>query len=86
MRECFVTIVLCGNLSLSAAADMSKMILRTLGIPIVLIPDGGPTSAFTQAPHLALQVKLSCRIEIHFFFLVFLLFTAFESVAVVFTC
>jgi insulysin len=66
MRECFVTIVLCGNLSLSAAADMSKMILRTLGIPIVLIPDGGPTSAFTQAPHLALQVKFSFRIEIHF--------------------
>ncbi len=59
MRECFATIVLCGNLSLSHAAELSKSALQKLGLPIVPVAANSPTPAFTQAPHLALQVALA---------------------------
>jgi insulysin len=56
MRECFATVVMCGNVSLAAAADLSKMALQKLGLPIVPAAANTPTPAFTQAPHVALQV------------------------------
>jgi hypothetical protein len=57
MRDCFATIVLCGNVSMAAAADLSKSALQALQIPISPIATGIPLPAFTQAPHLALQAR-----------------------------
>jgi secreted Zn-dependent insulinase-like peptidase len=56
LRECFATIVICGNVSLAGAADLSKQALQALGIPFVPVATDSPTPAFTQAAHLALQV------------------------------
>jgi insulysin len=58
LRECFATIVICGNMSHAAAADVSKLALQALGIPIISVAPESATPSFTQAPHLALQVTL----------------------------
>ena len=58
LRECFATIVICGNVSLAGAADLSKQALQALGIPFVPVASDSPTPAFAQAAHLALQVTL----------------------------
>ena len=57
MRECFATIIMCGNLSLAAAADLSTLALKALEIPIVPIAAGSAVPAFTQAPHVAMQAR-----------------------------
>jgi hypothetical protein len=57
MRECFATIIMSGNLSLAAAADLSTLALKALEIPIVPIAAGSAVPAFTQAPHVALQAR-----------------------------
>ncbi len=65
MRECFATIVICGNVSLDAAADMSKQALQALGIPCLPVALDSPTPAFTQAPHISLQVTLFAQSSLH---------------------
>lgn len=58
LRECFAAIVICGNMSHAAAADVSKLALQALGIPITSVAPESVTPSFTQAPHLTLQVTL----------------------------
>jgi insulysin len=67
LQECFATIVFCGNVSLAAAAEMSKQALQALGIPFVPVASDSPTPAFTQAPHLALQVTLIAFVSLSLF-------------------
>jgi secreted Zn-dependent insulinase-like peptidase len=62
MRECFATIILCGNVSMTAASNMSQSVLKALQIPITLVAADSATPAFTQTPHLALQARLTLQL------------------------
>jgi insulysin len=67
MRDCFVTTVICGNISSTSAAETSKLALQTLRIPVAPIAGDCRTPAFTLHPHLTFQVFLKCPFCLSFF-------------------
>jgi secreted Zn-dependent insulinase-like peptidase len=67
MRDCFVTTVICGNISSTSAAETSKLALQTLRIPVAPVAGDCRTPAFTLHPHLTFQVFLKCPFCLSFF-------------------